>query len=151
MNAAAATWRSRRSQARGQAARLAFLFGLLAVVLTVRPSLGLTAEPAQTEGLDLKGRLELFVDRFLIERLEGAELRLHEPTATDVAIRYDEPWEGAFCGYVTVLQDGGLPVNGLARVESRRLVFRDALIAPDFIGGEVPENVVEGVVIGGGR
>jgi hypothetical protein len=55
--------------------------------------------------IPIEDRLELFVDDFLIERLERATLRLHEPVAVGVALRFDRPWEGAFCGYITVLQD----------------------------------------------
>jgi len=70
--------------------------------------------------IPIEDRLELFVDHFLIERLEGATLRLHEPVPAGVALRFDRPWEGAFSGYVTVLQDGarfrmyyrGLPKAG---------------------------------------
>lgn len=50
-------------------------------------------------------RRELFVDRHLIEKLTKAELRLHHPRAAEEVIRFDESWEGAFCGYVTVIQD----------------------------------------------
>jgi hypothetical protein len=49
---------------------------------------------------------ELFVDRTLVEKLDGAEFRLHHPHPAGVAIQYDEPWEGAFAGYPTVLKDG---------------------------------------------
>lgn len=49
---------------------------------------------------------ELFVDRFLVEKLDGAEFRLHHPHPAGVAIQFDEPWEGAFVGYPTVLKDG---------------------------------------------
>lgn len=58
--------------------------------------------------IQLDDRLELFVDDFLIERLDGAALKLHEPTTAGVALRFDQPWEGAFCGYVTVLKDKNL-------------------------------------------
>ena len=53
-------------------------------------------------------RLELFVDDLLVESLEGAQRKLHAPTPADVALRFDQPWEGSFCGYVTVLKDGAL-------------------------------------------
>ena len=56
--------------------------------------------------IDLGTRLELFVDHHLIERLGGVSLRLHPPVAAGVAFRFDQPWEGAFSGYVTVLRDG---------------------------------------------
>ena len=69
---------------------------------------------------DIGSRLELFVDDYLIERLEGAVLRLHEPVPAGTVLAFDRPWEGAFCGYINVLRDGGrfrmyyrgLPVSG---------------------------------------
>lgn len=72
------------------------------------------------DSISLGSRLELFVDEFLVERFEGATLKLHEPHLAGVALRFDRPWEGAFSGYVTVLKDGdrfrmyyrGLPVAG---------------------------------------
>jgi hypothetical protein len=57
---------------------------------------------------DIGSRLELFVDRWLIGEMDGAELRLHRPEPREVVLRFDEPWEGRFSGYVTVLQDGDL-------------------------------------------
>ena len=49
------------------------------------------------------------VDHFLIDRLEGAELRPQVPIGRGVAIPFDRPHEGAFSGYVTMvtLPDGG--------------------------------------------
>jgi hypothetical protein len=67
------------------------------------------AETAASETpLDIGGRLELFVDTRLIGSLDGVSLRLHEPVQAGVALAFDKPWEGAFCGYCTVLHDGGL-------------------------------------------
>jgi hypothetical protein len=37
------------------------------------------AEPATVEAISIGSRRELFVDRLLIDRLEGARLKLHEP------------------------------------------------------------------------
>ena len=56
--------------------------------------------------LTLGSRRELFVDDYLIERLDGTSLKLHEPKLAGVTLRFDRPWEGAFCGYVTVLHAG---------------------------------------------
>jgi hypothetical protein len=39
-------------------------------------------------------RRELFVDHVLIDRLDGATLKLHEPVSAGTAIRIDKPWEG---------------------------------------------------------
>jgi hypothetical protein len=74
---------------------------LACFVLAARPG-GAAADQV----LDLGSRRELFVDRFLIERLTGAELRLYHPQPAGVVFRFDRPWEGVVSGYVTVLQDG---------------------------------------------
>ena len=64
---------------------------------------------AAAEPIDLGTRRELFVDRGLLERVEGrAELRLHHPTAREIALTFDQPWEGNASGYATVIQDGEL-------------------------------------------
>ena len=56
----------------------------------------------------VSNRLELLADRRLIESLDGADLRLHYPQAAESVLQFDEPWEGPFCGYSTVIQDGDL-------------------------------------------
>ena len=74
----------------------------------------------ETSAIEIGRRRELFVDNHLIDEMHSAELRLHAPRAEEVVLRFDKPWEGAFCGYVTVLQDGetyrmyyrGLPTAG---------------------------------------
>ena len=56
--------------------------------------------------IDLGSRRELFLDRHLVDRLQGAELRLQTPIDRGSVLRFDQPWEGAFSGYATVIQDG---------------------------------------------
>lgn len=68
----------------------------------------ITAIQEVSAAIQLGSRLELFVDDFLVERFDGTALKLHEPVLAGVALRFDRPWEGAFCGYVTVLKDGDL-------------------------------------------
>ncbi len=58
--------------------------------------------------LDIASRRELFVDDYLIERLERADLRMHKPQADDVAITCDQPWEGNTSAYFTIFQDDKL-------------------------------------------
>ncbi len=52
------------------------------------------------------GRRELFVDRFLIDRLDGATLIAHQPVDRGPVIAFDKPWEGIFSAYATVIHDG---------------------------------------------
>lgn len=54
----------------------------------------------------INSRLEIFVDPLLIDRIKGAQLHLHDPVDRGVAIQFDRPWEGAHCGYATVIKDG---------------------------------------------
>ena len=58
------------------------------------------------EVIHIGSRLELFVDEYLMDKMIGAELRLHKPTPREVAIVHDAPWEGNVCFYHTVFQDG---------------------------------------------
>jgi hypothetical protein len=55
--------------------------------------------------LYLGSRRELFIDPYLIERFEGAALRLHPPQPQEIAIAFDEPWEAGAPGYCTIFQD----------------------------------------------
>lgn len=51
---------------------------------------------------DIGSRRELFIDKYLVERLDNATLKLHEPTKTP---RPQSPLIGA---YVTVIKDGDI-------------------------------------------
>ena len=82
---------------------------------------------AAPPALDIGSRRELFVDDYLIERLQGAELRLHAPTPREIAIRENEPWEGIYSGYHTVVQDG----------ELLRLYYRGLPVARHALDTEV--------------
>jgi len=56
--------------------------------------------------LNIGSRLELFIDDYLINSMDHVELRLHHPVEREVALAFDEPWEGETSGYFTVLKDG---------------------------------------------
>ena len=64
------------------------------------------AESADPDVLDIGSRRELFVDRFLIDRIEGAQLVLHEPRPAETVIEIDRPWEGPFSFGLAVWKDG---------------------------------------------
>jgi hypothetical protein len=61
-------------------------------------------EPA----VDLGSKRELFVDRYLIAKLTNARLELGCLRDEGAVLKFDQPWEGAFCGYCTVIRDGNL-------------------------------------------
>ncbi len=74
--------------------------------LLVSAAIAAAADAANVRAIGT--RLEPFVDRFLIDTLEGAELRLAVPVPREAVLRFDKPWEGRYCGYVTVIKDGEL-------------------------------------------
>ena len=47
----------------------------------------------------------LFLDYDIIERLDGAELKMHSPIDRGVAFYFDKSWEGSSCAYVTIIKD----------------------------------------------
>lgn len=49
---------------------------------------------ASDEPVNIGSRLELFVDRYLIDRMSGTELRLNHPVDAGNVLSFDQPWEG---------------------------------------------------------
>ena len=94
--------------------------------------LGFSALAAEV--LQLGSRRELFVDSFLIAKLDGVQLRLHEPRREGVAVKFDRPWEGGFSGYTTVIKDAeryrmyyrGLPVAGQDGKENEVVCYAES-------------------------
>jgi len=76
--------------------------------------------PLLAEPIDIQDRRELFVDEHLIDSIDGAELFLHEPRDEGIVLEFNQPWEGLFCGYATIIHDSdkyrlyyrGVPVAG---------------------------------------
>ena len=65
-----------------------------------------SAEEKSDKPIDIGSRRELFVDGYLIEKLAGAERRMHHPVPRETAVVHDAPWEGAGSGYHSVIKDG---------------------------------------------
>ena len=61
---------------------------------------------AGTDPIAIESRRELFVDKTLIDKLEGTRLMLQRPVPAGAAIKYDSPWEDQLCFYTTILKDG---------------------------------------------
>jgi hypothetical protein len=74
---------------------------ILSTILLVLSAVAQSAEP-----IDIGSRRELFVDHYLIERLDGVRLQLHRPLRREVVFRSDAPWEGNGSAYQSVFQDG---------------------------------------------
>jgi len=65
--------------------------------------------PDSPAPVDIADRRELFVDRYVVDRLAGAAmLRLHHPEPRETALVHDAPWEGTGSGYHSVFRDGNL-------------------------------------------
>lgn len=77
-------------------------FLLVLIVLASQPS-NAAGEPVR----DIGSRLELFLDDTLIDRLQGARLKLHRPRSKGIVLRFDQPWEGEFSGFPRIVDDSG--------------------------------------------
>ena len=63
---------------------------LLATCFLIATATILTGE----DTIDIGRRRELFVDDYLIDTLKGARLTLHRPVPREIALVFDEQWEG---------------------------------------------------------
>lgn len=77
------------------------------------PALCICLFPLMTFGqkekaIELGDRREIFVDKYLIDKLEGAEIELHHPVDEGSVLKFDNPWEGQFSGYCTIIKDGDI-------------------------------------------
>ena len=60
---------------------------------------------------EIGSRLEPFIDDWLIDRMKGVSLRLHQPGPKEVAFRFDQPWEGTSSIFIRVMKDGDVYRN----------------------------------------
>ncbi len=81
---------------------------LMSVVLTVTAENALAEQSSSEEALEIGSRIELFVDDYLIDSLEGVRLKLHEPKSAGTVLTLDKPWEGNTSAYFNLFQDGDL-------------------------------------------
>lgn len=61
---------------------------------------------ASAAPLRIANTRELFVDDAVLDQLSGLEVRLGSPAPVGVAMTFEEPWEGRFCAFFTILHDG---------------------------------------------
>lgn len=69
------------------------------------PLLALCTSIASAEVTNIGSRRELFVDKLLIDQMKGATLQLQHPEEAGVAVKFDQPWEGRFSAYITVIHN----------------------------------------------
>ena len=60
------------------------------------------------EPIDIGERRELFIDDYLIDSTKAVNLVMHEPQRQNVAITFDQPWEGTFASYIAILKEKNL-------------------------------------------
>ena len=79
---------------------------MLLSVSIVLPLLGSEIRAGDSTPIDIGNHRELFVDYFLIDKLDDVRLVLNRPRDEGPVVRFDQPWEGLFCGYCTMIKDG---------------------------------------------
>lgn len=79
------------------------------ILLSSLIALSLVGQEIQADesaAIDIGNRRELLVDYHLIDVLDDVRLVLNRPRDEGPVIRFDNPWEGLFCGYCTMIKDG---------------------------------------------
>ncbi|WP_417747993.1 hypothetical protein [Rosistilla oblonga] len=84
---------------------------VLGIAATGHAGVGPTAgadQPGNVKSnpIDIGSRRELFVDDYLIDRLDGVRLELNRPQRREIVFRTDAPWEGNGSAYQSVFRDG---------------------------------------------
>ncbi len=132
------------------------------MILTLLAHFAGGRSPLASDVVDIGSRLELFVDHYLIESLQGVRFRLHEPHNAGVALTFDRAWEGAFSGYVTVVHDGslyrmyyrGLPSSGQDGLDPETTCYAESndgvrWVKPDLGFHEVSGSRQNNVILAG--
>lgn len=67
-----------------------------------------SAEANEEQAVAIGSRVEMFVDRWLIDasRSKGVTHQLHPPVRREIVLTTDKPWEGSASAYFTVFKDG---------------------------------------------
>ncbi|MBP1991059.1 hypothetical protein [Paenibacillus eucommiae] len=78
-----------------------------------------------SEAIAIGSRLELFIDDFLLEKMDQASLKPNVPTPKEITLTMNQPWEGnSSAAYPTVIQDG----------EVYRLYYRSNAVITEAYG-----------------
>jgi hypothetical protein len=115
------------------------------------PLAGIAADPPAATPIDIGSRRELFIDRHLIDTLDGTTLRLHEPVSGGVAIRIDKPWEKGpgTGGYAFVIP--GKPLRLYYRAIAEESVEVERLCVATSVDGVTWKKPSLGLVEYGGH
>ena len=74
--------------------------------LYIALALACSVVPVRAEPIDIHSRRELFVDYLLIASMTNATLTLQTPTDEGPALWFNEPWEGKFSIYASLIREG---------------------------------------------
>ena len=79
-------------------------FSLIIFFITVFSFSGIK-DSNKNEVIQLGKMREIFVDHYLIDKLNGTQIIKHTPHDEGPVLYFDKPWEGLFCGYSTIIKD----------------------------------------------
>jgi len=66
------------------------------------------SNPYGEDFVKLGNKREIFIDYYLIDKLEGTKLMLHSPIKEEIVLYFDKPWESYAPAYITILKDDEL-------------------------------------------
>ena len=112
--------------------------GLGALTCLLASAAAVVANPAETTEppLDIGSRVELFVDDYLIESMDGILLKLQQPRSAGKVLSFDRSWEGNTSYYPNLFQDGDR-----YRMYYRGSQHSDYLMPPDPDAKDHPPTI----------
>jgi hypothetical protein len=82
----------------------------LLIILTLLFNTVLSAQTEKVKGgaVVIGSNLQLFVDSFIIDKMDNLHLKMQTPVDEGEVMDLENPWEGPFAAYFTILKDGDL-------------------------------------------
>ena len=90
-------------------ANVAVLVFIISAAYSIKSVVFSAEENSNTiSAITIGDRLEPFVDRFLVESFDKADLKLATPVEREIIFSFDKPWEGPAAAYCTILKDNNV-------------------------------------------
>lgn len=93
------------------------------------------------EVINIGNRREIFIDYYLIEKLNNVSLKMNIPHPRECILKFDKPWEGKYSGYVTLIKNGelfrlyyrGLPISGKDSPSNEVTCYAESVDGINFV------------------
>jgi hypothetical protein len=83
-------------------------FQILIILYFILSGFVFPDKPFNKEVIELGDRREIFIDHYLIDKLEGTRIKKHAPEDRGPVLFFERPWESNAPAYITIIKDENL-------------------------------------------